>query len=158
TGQALAIAAGIGLSATAFAAGAASPTQGDAHAQWQLIEKYCFDCHNTEYKAGSVAFDTKSADNSAQDSKVWETANKKHKDCLMPPPGREQPGKEATAQLVNWLETTLDAAQTRPYAGHIPLRRLNRREYANAIQDLIGLRIDPAIYLPTDAVVDGFDT
>jgi mono/diheme cytochrome c family protein len=140
-----------------MAAAAASPA-GDAHAQWKLIETYCFDCHNTEDWAGSVAFDTMSPEAIPAEGKVWETAIKKLKGGLMPPPGQQQPTKEAAAQLVNWLEATLDKAQVRPYAGHIPLRRLNRREYANAIKDLIGLNIDPAVYLPTDAVVEGFDT
>src|SRR5690606_21990737 len=64
----------------------------------------------------------------------------------------------AVSSLISFLETTLDGAQARPYVGYIPLRRLNRREYANAVRDLIGIEIDPAIYLPEDELVDGFDT
>jgi hypothetical protein len=160
SGQVLALFASIGatgFSLPVIAAEAASPAP-EGHAQWKLIETYCFECHNTDDWAGSVAFDTMTAADVPAEGKVWETAIKKLKGGLMPPPGKEQPSKEATAQLVSWLETTLDGAQARPYAGHVPLRRLNRREYGNAIQDLIGLNIDPAIYLPTDAVVEGFDT
>ena len=40
----------------------------------------------------------------------------------------------------------------------MPLRRLNRREYANAVHDLIGLDVDPAAWLPEDPLKDGFDT
>ncbi len=149
--------AALGLSSASNAAAAAAPA-GDAHAKWKVIETYCFDCHNTEDWAGSVAFDTMSADNVGQDGKIWEAAIKKLKGGLMPPPGKNQPTKESSAQLISWLETTLDKAQTRPYTGAIPLRRLNRREYANSIRDLIGLDIDPATYLPSDQLVDGFDT
>ncbi len=142
-----------------MAAGAAAePKAGDGHAQWKLIETYCFDCHNTEDWAGSVAFDTMSVDAIPQDGKVWETSIKKLKGGLMPPPGNEQPTPEATAQLISFLEGTLDQAQARPYVGHIPLRRLNRREYANAVRDLIGLNIDAETYLPADEVKEGFDT
>ncbi|MEJ0100856.1 MAG: hypothetical protein WDO12_14580 [Pseudomonadota bacterium] len=70
-----------------------------------------------------------------RDGKVWEAAIKKLKSGLMPPPGQKQPEKQAVAGLVTFLETTLDAAQTKPYAGTIPLRRLNRREYGNAVRD-----------------------
>jgi hypothetical protein len=159
SGQVLAFVAGIGaigLSSSVFAAEAGASAAG--HPQWKMIETYCMDCHNTEDWAGSVAFDAMSVDTIPQEGKVWETAIKKLKGGLMPPPGRDQPSKEATTQLISFLETTLDKAQAKPFAGYIPLRRLNRREYANAVQDLIGLKIDPETYLPTDAVVDGFDT
>ncbi len=49
--------------------------------------------------------------------------------------------------MVNWLETTLDKAQATPYAGYVPPRRLNRREYANAVRDLLGLHVDAATWL-----------
>ncbi len=130
----------------------------DAHGQWKLVEDYCFKCHNTEDWAGSVAFDTMSADSIPQEGKVWEAAIKKLKSGLMPPPGQKQPDGKAVKGFVSFLETTLDAAQARPYAGSIPLRRLNRREYANAIRDLIGLKVDGATYLPQDDLKDDFDT
>ena len=47
---------------------------------------------------------------------------------------------------------------THPDPGRVPLRRLNRREYANAVHDLIGLDVDPAAWLPEDPLKDGFDT
>ncbi len=158
TGHVLAWVAGLGAAGLYSSVAAAAAAPADAHSQWKTIETYCLDCHNTEDWAGGVAFDAMSADTIPEEGKVWETAIKKLKGGLMPPPGNKQPGKEATAQLINFLEGTLDKAQSTPYAGHIPLRRLNRREYANAVYDLIGLKIDPATYLPTDQVVDGFDT
>jgi hypothetical protein len=61
--------------------------------------------------------------------------------------------------MVNWLETTLDKAQeAAPHVGHVPLRRLNRREYANSVRDLLGLEIDAATWLPQDPLKDDFDT
>ncbi|MEO6079344.1 MAG: DUF1592 domain-containing protein [Steroidobacteraceae bacterium] len=160
TAQFLTVLAGLGalsLATVSHAAAAVAP-EGDAHARWKVIETYCFDCHNTEDWAGGVAFDTMSPDSVAQNGKIFEAAIKKVKGGLMPPPGKNQPTKEASAQLLTWLETTLDNSQSRPYAGHIPLRRLNRREYANSIRDLIGLDIDSALYLPQDQLKDGFDT
>ncbi len=39
----------------------------------------------------------------------------------------------------------------------MPLRRINRREYANAVRDLIGFDADVAALLPADQRKDGFD-
>ena len=60
-----------------------------SHPQWQLVENYCFKCHNATDWAGSVAFDTMSADAVPEDAKVWEAAIKKLKSGLMPPPGKQ---------------------------------------------------------------------
>jgi hypothetical protein len=39
----------------------------------------------------------------------------------------------------------------------VALHRLNRAEYANAIEDLLGVRVDAAALLPKDDEADGFD-
>jgi hypothetical protein len=156
-----------GLGTIAGASGlvvAATPPPGppstDAQAaQWQIVENYCVSCHNTTDWAGSVAFDTMSPDEVPKESKVWETAIKKLRSGLMPPPTEKQPDKAAVQSMVNWLESTLDKAQAvTPYAGFVPLRRLNRREYANAVRDLLGLQIEAATWLPQDPLKDDFDT
>ena len=60
--------------------------------------------------------------------------------------------------LVHWLEGTLDAAaDAAPNPGRIALHRLNRTEYANAVDDLFGLKVDVAALLPKDDESDGFD-
>ncbi|MDR2214759.1 MAG: DUF1592 domain-containing protein [Nevskiaceae bacterium] len=147
----------LGTMGAAMAAEPAAAPSDANHAQWALIEEYCYKCHNTEDWAGSVAFDTMSADSVPGEAKVWEMAIKKLRSGLMPPPGNDQPEGAAVAGLVSWLETTLDKAQTTPYAGYVPLRRLNRREYANAVRDLLGLEIDAATWLPQDQLKDDFD-
>jgi hypothetical protein len=144
------------LSAMAAAPESAPPDV--SHPQWQLVENYCFECHNALDWAGGVAFDTMSAEGVSEDAKVWEAAIKKLKSGLMPPPGNKQPERAAVTGMVSWLESTLDKVQATPYAGYVPLRRLNRREYANAVRDLLGLRIDAATWLPQDPLKDDFDT
>jgi hypothetical protein len=148
----------IGTMGLAMAAAPASAPPDDGHTEWKLVENYCFECHNTTDWAGNVAFDTMSADAVPEDAKVWEAAIKKLRSGLMPPPGKPQPERAAVAGMVSWLESTLDKAQATPYAGYVPLRRLNRREYANAVRDLLGLHIDAATWLPQDQLKDDFDT
>ncbi len=60
--------------------------------------------------------------------------------------------------MVSWLERSLDeAAAARPNPGRVALHRLNRAEYAAAIEDLLGLTIDAAALLPKDDEAEGFD-
>src|SRR5688500_5011483 len=94
TGRLLTALAGLGALGTVGLAMAATPAPApaaDGHAQWELVEKYCFKCHNTTDWAGGVAFDTMSADAVPEEAKAWEAAIKKLRSGLMPPPGKPQP-------------------------------------------------------------------
>jgi Protein of unknown function (DUF1592)/Protein of unknown function (DUF1588)/Protein of unknown function (DUF1595)/Protein of unknown function (DUF1585)/Protein of unknown function (DUF1587)/Planctomycete cytochrome C len=147
----------LGITGRAFAATAAPPAD-LTHGNWKTVQAYCFDCHNVEDWAGGVAFDSMSADAIPQDAKIWEQAVRKLRGGMMPPPGHKRPDNATVKNLVSYLETTLDEPSTRPNPGRVPLRRLNRREYANAVHDLIGLDVDGAAWLPQDPLRDGFDT
>ncbi len=126
--------------------------------QWEVIEKYCFDCHNTTDWAGGIAFDTMTFDDVPTEAETWEKTIRRLRGRLMPPPGKPQPANEQFASLVNFLETSLDtAAEGHPHVGRVGLHRLNRREYANAVHDLLDLNIDAASMLPRDDAHDGFD-
>ncbi len=144
--------------AWSIAAPAESPHGVLPAAQAKAIETYCNECHNTTDWAGSVAFDSITDAPVGTEAKTWESAVRKLRGGLMPPGGAKQPDAETVRGLVGWLETSLDEAGADAKPGHVPLRRLNRREYANAIRDLIGLTIDPAAWLPSDPLKDGFDT
>jgi hypothetical protein len=74
----------------------------------------------------------------------------------MPPPGMPQPSQQEVDALVAWLESTLDKSSTAHLAGRVPVQRLNRNEYANAVKDLLAVEIDPTKYLPADIAVEGF--
>jgi len=139
-------------------AASANPSPDEAHTRWSVIEKYCFDCHNTTDWAGGAAFDTMSFDDVGGEAKVWEAAVRKLRAGFMPPPGtKSRPDNQTVNELVRYLETRLDAAQVEQKPGRVPLRRLNQREYANAVRDLIGLDVDVATLLPDDRRKDGFD-
>lgn len=125
--------------------------------QWAVVEQYCFDCHNAQDFAGGQAFDSKSPDHIAADAETWEAAIRKLRGGLMPPAGAPRPDSESTSELVAWLENEIDSSVTEPSPGRVSLRRLNRREYAYAIRDLIGLNIDAEALLPDDNVEGYFD-
>src|SRR5579872_5343599 len=136
------------------AAGASSAP--DEH--WAFLKQYCSKCHNAEDWAGGVAFDTMNADGIPDDAKIWEHAMVKLRGRLMPPPGNPQPDKAAVRSFVSWMEGTLDqAAANREDPGRVALHRLNRKEYANAVWELLGVQIDGTALLPQDDQSGDFD-
>jgi hypothetical protein len=75
----------------------------------------------------------------------------------MPPPGNPQPDQPRVDSLIAWLEHTIDRDAVLPPAGHVPIQRLNRTEYAAAVRDVVGVEIDPVDVLPAEIEVDGLD-
>ncbi|HUO67153.1 MAG TPA: DUF1587 domain-containing protein, partial [Gammaproteobacteria bacterium] len=125
---------------------------------WGQLGKYCVDCHNRDDLTAGIAFDKMSPADIARDPEIFEAAIRKLRGNQMPPPGSARPSPEMRDSLVHWFETTLDAAAERsPKPGRVALHRLNRTEYANAVNDLFGLEVDVAALLPKDDESDGFD-
>jgi mono/diheme cytochrome c family protein len=125
---------------------------------WGVLEEYCSECHNAIDWAGGVAFDTLQPDAIATDAEVWEEAIRKLRGRMMPPPGKPRPDAATLDAFAASLENYLDAhAAQNPNPGTVSLHRLNRAEYANAIEGILGLKIDPAALLPRDDKSSGFD-
>jgi Protein of unknown function (DUF1592)/Protein of unknown function (DUF1588)/Protein of unknown function (DUF1585)/Protein of unknown function (DUF1595)/Protein of unknown function (DUF1587) len=123
-----------------------------------MLEEYCSKCHNATDWAGGVAFDTMSPDTIEADAKVWEEAVRKLRGGLMPPPGEPHPQATVTTDFVHWMETRLDAhGMEHVDPGHVSLHRINRTEYARAVERMLGVKVDPATILPRETKSDGFD-
>ncbi len=122
-----------------------------------MVERYCFDCHNRQDLASGLAFDVMSPDHISDNAETWEAAIRKLRGGLMPPAGAPRPEGQSAAALVSWLENEIDTAASEPAPGRVSLRRLNRREYAYAIRDLLALNIDAQALLPDDNIEGFFD-
>jgi mono/diheme cytochrome c family protein len=123
-----------------------------------LVDAYCVGCHNSRAKVGGLALDTVDLANPGAHAEVWEKAIRKLRGGLMPPPGTKRPAPSEVDVFVTALEQSLDAAAAaHPDPGRVPLHRLNRAEYANAIEELVGIRVDAEALLPKDDEADGFD-
>src|ERR1700675_3238603 len=123
--------------------------------QWPTIQTYCFGCHNPGVRAGNLLLSELSADSVPQHPEIFEKAVRKLRGRQMPPPGMPQPSQKEVDALIGWLESTLDESSKAHLAGRVPVQRLNRTEYANAVKDLLAVEIDPNQYLPADIAVEG---
>jgi hypothetical protein len=109
-------------------------------------------------KTAGLALDTVDPSDPSKNADVLEKAVRKLRGGMMPPPGARRPDQASVDTVVASLERALDAASAaHPNPGRVALHRLNRAEYANAIDDLLGLRIDANALLPKDDEADGFD-
>ncbi len=123
-----------------------------------MLDRYCVECHNRTDLTADIAFDELTPASVSEEPEIFEAAVRKLRGHMMPPPGNPQPDADALDSMVHWLEASLDArAAAEPNPGSVALHRLNRTEYANAIEDLFALNIDVSGLLPRDDESDGFD-
>src|SRR5687767_11688470 len=123
-----------------------------------LLDKYCVSCHNDRLKTQNLSLQGLDLANVADHAEVWEKVIRKLRAGVMPPPDMPRPPLAEYEALRDWLETTVDrATKGRTPPGSVVLHRLNRTEYANAIRDLLDLRIDVSALLPPDDSAHGFD-
>src|SRR5688572_23376287 len=137
----------------------AEPTVAERAAeQWPLVDRYCTECHNAAELAGGLDFEKIGPESLAQHAEKLEMAVRKLRSHAMPPPKEPRPNEAQLVSFVSWLEDALDeaAANNHGYQAIVP-HRLNRKEYANAVRDLLALEVDGAEFLPQDEEVEHFD-
>ena len=123
-----------------------------------FLQRYCFGCHNERLKTAGLALDTLNLNDVGSTPELWEKVALKLRGGMMPPANRPRPDAAALTAFVTALERQLDAAaDAGRVARPIPMHRLNRAEYANAIRDLLDLEIDAQGLLPPDESSHGFD-
>ena len=140
-----------------------SKAQDSSGAQLATVKQYCSGCHNDRAKTGGVSFEgfisaANPAASIAKDPELFEKAVRKLRGRVMPPPGAKQPDGKAVDALVAWLEGSLDKLpnEARVTDSEV-LHRLNRKEYENAVHDLLLVDVNAAELLPPDDTAQGFD-
>jgi hypothetical protein len=132
-------------------------TQTAGSSQKALIDQYCLGCHNDRVKSGGLALSELNLDAVDQHAEIAEKVIRKLRGGLMPPAGAKRPDNQSAAAFVSWLENKIDTAVRERTPGRVPLRRLNRREYAYAVRDLLGFNVEVEALLPDDNVKGNFD-
>ena len=145
--------------ATAAGSARSSIPPGGLAGAGNIINSYCVSCHNGRLKTAGLELDRLDLQQVAGHAEQWEKVVTKLRTGEMPPPGRPRPDAAAYREVAATLEKELDAAAAaRPHPGRVPVHRLNRNEYRNAIRDLLGLEIDGRALLTSDeADQEGFD-
>jgi len=148
------------ISRTAAARPAAVASHAPAAAQDHnaVLKRYCLTCHNDKVKTGGLSLAAFDVARAAQEAETAERMIRKLQAGMMPPPGLPRPDPASYTALITALETTVDAAAAAaPNPGRRTFQRLNRAEYARAIEDLLGLEIDAGKWLPLDRMSANFD-
>src|SRR5437773_1066971 len=137
-------------------------TSDAAAAMHSVITQYCSTCHSDKAKAAGmdsarkIDFDTLDITHVGRNAETWERVVRKLRAGMMPPSAIRPPDRETDTGMIGWLENELD----RDAVTHTPpprLHRLNRTEFADGLEVLLDLSIDPAKYLPSDDSTHGFD-
>lgn len=122
-----------------------------------FFRAHCVDCHGGTEPDGGLDLGSLSQD--VSDEAVfarWERIYDRIEAGEMPPEESPQPSPaERTAILTGLKKTLVEAHAQRK--GTV-LRRLNRREYENTLNDLFGTHLDLANRLPEDGRAHEFDT
>ncbi len=122
------------------------------------FKQYCVGCHNDKAKIGGTSFQGITADSIAKEPELFEKAVRKLRGRVMPPPGSKQPDAKTVDSLVAWLEDSLDKLPNQAHiTDQVVLHRLNRKEYENAVRDLLLVDVNGADLLPPDDTAQGFD-
>jgi hypothetical protein len=144
--------------ATALCVPMFAQAQAIAPKHMEMIDEYCVACHNQEDFSGGFSFDLLDQDNVLTDAETWEKVLLKLEAGMMPPPGKDRPDAAQVAGFVDAVAGTLDSAWAEaPNNGAPLLHRMNRREYQNAIRDLLDLPINANGLFPVDSSSEGFD-
>lgn len=159
--QRVELCAGIGL----LLLGLASVGQADDAKQFDdqfrpLLARHCVECHRGDKPKGNLRLDNLKLDLSdATTRKHWSAVVERILAGEMPPKEKPRPPEKEVAALADWLAarvTSADAA-ARATQGRVVIRRLNRVEYQNTVNDLLGINVSLKEQLPADGSADGFD-
>jgi hypothetical protein len=123
-----------------------------------VLNTYCVGCHNARLRTGGLALDEIDPAHVGAASDVWEKVVRKLRTREMPPAGARRPDDQTYRSVAASIETALDAeAEATPRPGRVPVHRLNRAEYTNAIRDLLALDIDGRRLIADEPGGHGFD-
>ena len=124
----------------------------------EMLDRYCVTCHNERLQTAGLMLDQLDLSDIAGNAEMLEKMVHKLRNGQMPPEGRPRPDVATLTAFLASLQTALDrVAVDNPDPGRVASRRLNRLEYANAVNDLLALEIDSEALLPSDMAGFGFD-
>ena len=149
--------------AAVLATGIASASGPEVHfpkKHFAFFENYCLDCHDAATEKGDINLeDLPFRIQTIEQADLWQKVLATLNSGEMPPEKKEQPEPAEKADFLDDLSLTMVAARRAlaDSGGEITMRRLNKRDYQNTIESLLGVRLDNAL-LPEDGSSGDFDT
>ncbi len=125
-----------------------------------FLTKHCQACHGNDKPKGKFRIDQLSVDLSKlAHREQWLAVAEQLKTGAMPPDDKPRPPANEVRTIADWLAGRVTAAENelRNRSGRTVLRRLNRFEYENTINDLLGIKANLREQLPQDGMANGFD-
>ena len=128
-----------------------------------FFDRHCLECHDEATAKAGLNLEKLSTKFLSAPSVEWVEIMDAINLGEMPPEEEPRPDPAKSFAVVEWIADQLLFAEkaNREAGGQIPMRRLNRDEYANTVRDL--LQIDANILapiledLPGDGKAEGFD-
>ncbi len=116
-----------------------------------VLTRYCVSCHGPEKQKARLRYDQMDGFR-ISDRHLWTAIHEQLSYEEMPPEDEPQLSASEKEKVLAWIEKEQRALGTGS------TRRLNRREFGAALQDVTGLDVDFSYTIPGDSKVDGFDT
>lgn len=121
-----------------------------------FLSQYCGDCHSGGADEGGLDMDIVSRQlTDVASFHRWEQIYDRVAEGEMPPPDADQPDEKDRASFIRLLGKQLFRMHA-DQKGTV-MRRLNRREYQNTLNDLFGTNLDLESMLPKDGRSKEFD-
>ncbi|QYK53555.1 MAG: DUF1592 domain-containing protein [Fimbriimonadaceae bacterium] len=125
---------------------------------YPILEINCIGCHSGS--SPSAGLDLGALESTAQvaaEPKKYEKVIQMLRSQVMPPPDSGAPTLAEREKVVSWIQRALSQNCVLDGPGKVTIRRLNRNEYNNTVNDLLGIDMDLSKDFPSDDVGYGFD-
>jgi hypothetical protein len=126
-----------------------------------FLDKYCFDCHDSDSKKGGLNLEALKLELSDPENFAeWVKVNDRVENGQMPPKKKARPAAADVGGFTNSLTSALldfDKAKVAK-EGRATKRRLNRYEYEETLRDILSLPyLEVKAFLPEDRESNGFN-
>lgn len=114
----------------------------------EILESYCFDCHDDATKNGGLSLEQLLEQESFDGTLVFENLLT----GKMPPANKAQPSLTEKRAVLDWLAREQVGAPSKTF------RRISRHEFVQSVNDLLDIDLDLADRIPEDRGTHDFDS
>jgi hypothetical protein len=125
-----------------------------------ILKTNCFSCHGSQAQKGKLDLEGYlQLSQVMKDIKIWQAVAEKVGSGSMPPKDKPPMAGQDRALITGWVDhlvKQVESAEPSDPGPSFP-RRITRREYRNAVRDLLAFEADVESYLPEARSQSGYD-